>query len=267
MHHLLPVLTPKVHALPHPCQRRKSLTTPATTPGSLVHLPGRRTRRACPGRAGRRCHVPPGIWQWCTAARQRGNTRSWSWRSAMKVISSWAPAARPDQPAPIRARAPSRRAAPAGSTPPDRPGGGLEPALKSCRMWFAAHGPVAPGQPPAGTTLKCELRGHDALAGRAHPPLNALCRRCWWPHRRTASITGRALRPWSLSEYSTRRYLGIDMPVDQAGGLKLAQGAGQHLMGHIRDEPLEVAEPACAVGEPVEHDQIPPAAQDSQGGR
>jgi len=33
MHHLLPVLTPTVHALPHPEQRQRSLTTPATTPG------------------------------------------------------------------------------------------------------------------------------------------------------------------------------------------------------------------------------------------
>ena len=38
MHHLLPVLTPTVRALPHPEQRRKSLTTPATTPGQLGHL-------------------------------------------------------------------------------------------------------------------------------------------------------------------------------------------------------------------------------------
>ena len=59
MHHLLPVLTPTVHALPHPEQRRKSLTTPATTPGQpRPPLPGRRTRPARPGRAGRRRVLP-----------------------------------------------------------------------------------------------------------------------------------------------------------------------------------------------------------------
>ena len=55
MHHLPPVLTPTVHALPHPEQRRKSPTTPATTPGQpRPPPPGRRTRPARPGQAGRR---------------------------------------------------------------------------------------------------------------------------------------------------------------------------------------------------------------------
>jgi hypothetical protein len=64
-----------------------------------------------------------------------------------------------------------------------------------------------------------------------------------------------------------RRNLGVDVSVDQAGRLKLAQGAGQHLVGHVRDEPLQIAEPARAVREPVEHDQVPPAAQDFDCGR
>ena len=64
-----------------------------------------------------------------------------------------------------------------------------------------------------------------------------------------------------------RRHLGIDAAVDQASGLELAQGAGEHLVGHVRDESLQIAEPPCSAGEPVEDDQVPPSAQDFQSGR